>query len=134
MVSQKVLNDLFGAFPDAIMNRNLEFVACPNRRVNSYFRLDNCENRMDARCKVLEYLSREAYKSQHYNVDWRNREVHDYHLKGINIFLGTNFTKEDIEIIYTYLGNGVNRQKTLAFIYSGYNLAVLERGADDENL
>lgn len=128
MVHQQVLHDLFGAFPDAIMNRNLEFVACPNRRVNSYFRLDNCETRMDARCKVLEYLSREAYKSQHYNVDWRNKEVHDYHLKGINAFLGTDFTKEDIEIIYTHLGNGVNRQKTLAFIYSGYNIAVLEKG------
>lgn len=36
-----------------------------------------------------------------------------------------------MEIIYTYLGNGVNRQKTLAFIYSGYNLAVLgERRTD----
>ena len=132
MVSQQVLNDLFGAFPDAIMNRNLEFVAEPHHRVNSYFRLDNCESREDAICKVLEYLSREAYKSQHYNVDWRNREVHEYHLKGINAFLGTDFTSKDIEVIYTYLGNGVNREKTLAFICSGYNLAVLERGADNE--
>ena len=39
MVEQKVLNDLFAAFPDAIMNHNLEFVADPHRRVNSYFRL-----------------------------------------------------------------------------------------------
>ena len=58
--------------------------------------------------------------------------MHDYHLKGINAFLGTDFTKEDIGIIYTYLGNGVNRKKTLSFIYSGYNLDVLERGTDDE--
>lgn len=132
MVHQQVLNDLFGAFPSAIINRNLEFVADPNRRVNSYFRLDNCDTRMDVRCKVLEYLSREAYKSQHYHVDWRNREVHDYHLKGINAFLGTDFTKEDIAVIYTHLGNGVNRQKTLAFIYSGYNIAVLGERKDNE--
>ena len=130
MVNQYVLNDLFGAFPDAIVNRNLEFVADPHRRVNSYFRLDDCETRTDAQCKVLEYLSREAYKSQHFNVEWRNEIVHDYHRNGINAFLGTNFTKEDMEIIYTYLGNGVNRQKTLAFIYSGFNLAVLERKGD----
>ena len=125
MVSQQVLNDLFGAFPEAIMNRNLEFVAEPHRRVNSYFRLDNCESREDAICKVLEYLSREADKSQHFDKEWRNRQVHEYHLNGINAFCGTNFTEQDIGIIYTYLGNGVNRQKTLAFIHSGYDLAVL---------
>lgn len=127
MVTQKVLNDLFKAFPNAIINRNLEFVADTNRRVNSYFRLDNCETRICAQCKVLEYLSREAYKSQHYNVKWRNDEVHAYHRKGINTFLGTNFSEKDIELIYTYIGNGVNRPKTLAFIGSGYDLAVLEK-------
>ena len=132
MVSQKVLNDLFGAFPDAIMNRNLEFVADPHRRVNSYFRLDNCETRTDAICKVLEYLSREAYKSQHFSAKWRNEQVHDYHLQGINAFCGTSFTKKDIGVIYTYLGNGVSRQKTLSFIHSGYDLDVLgERRTDD---
>ena len=127
MVSQQVLNDLFGAFPDAIMNRNLEFVADPNRRVNSYFRLDNCESREDAICKVLEFLSREAHKSLHFKSELRNQQVHDYHRRGINAFCGTNFTKGDIELIYTYLGNGVNRQKTLDFIHSGYDMAVLER-------
>ena len=132
MVNQYVLNDLFGAFPDAIMNRNLEFVADPHRRVNSYFRLDDCETRTDAQCKVLEYLSREAYKSQHFNVGWRNELVHDYHRNGINVFLGTKFTKKDMEIIYTYLGNGINRKKTLAFIYSGFNLNVLGERREGE--
>lgn len=127
MVSQQVLNDLFGAFPDAIMNRNLEFVADPNSRVNSYFRLDNCESREDAICKVLEFLSREAYKSLHFKSEWRNQQVYDYHRRGINAFCGTNFTREDIELIYTYLGSGINRQKTLDFIHSGYDMAVLER-------
>ena len=129
MVSQQVLNDLYSAFPDAIMNRNLEFVADPHRRVNSYFRLDNCETRTDAICKVLEYLSREAFKSIHFQVDWRNKMVHEYHLRGINDFCGTAFTKDDIAIVYTYLGNGINRQKTLAFIDSGYDLSVLTNAA-----
>jgi len=131
MVPQPVLNDLFGAFPDAIMNRNLEFVADPHRRVNSYFRLDNCETRTDAICKVLEYLSREAYKSQHFNAEWRNKEVHEYHLRGINTFCGTNFTAADIEIVYWRLGNGVNRMLTLAFIDSGFDLSVLRKGEED---
>ena len=129
MVSQQVLNDLFGAFPDAIINRNLEFVAEPNRRVNSYFRLEDCESREDVTAKVLEWLSREAYKSQHYHVDWRNKEVHEYHLKGINTFCGTNFTHDDMQIIYSHLGNRVNHQLTLDFINSGYDMAVLDKEA-----
>ena len=128
MVKQKVLNDLFAAFPDAIMNHNLEFVADPHRRVNSYFRLDNCETRIDAISKVLEYLSRDAFKSEHFNAEWRNKQVHEYHLNGINRFCGTSFTMGDMEDIYTYLGNGVNHQKTLTFIRSGYDMEVLKNG------
>ena len=127
MVVQKVLNKLFAAFPDAIMNRNLEFVADPHPRVNSYFRLEDCETEDDVAAKVLEWLSREAFKSQHFNVEYRNRMVHDYHLDGINAFCGTIFAVDDIEQVYTYLGNRVNHQKTLDFIRSGYDLAVLTR-------
>lgn len=127
MVSQQVLKDLFRAFPNAIMNRNLEFVAEPNRYINSYFRLEDCESREDVTAKVLEWLSREAYKSQHYHVDWRNKKVHEYHLQGINAFCGTNFSHDDIEIIYTRLGNRVNHKLTLDFIHSGYDMSVLER-------
>ena len=132
MVSQQVLNDLFGAFPNAIMNRNLEFVADPHRRVNSYFRLEDCETREDVTAKVLEWLSREAYKSQHFNVEWRNKEVHEYHRSGINAFCGANFTHDDMEIIYTKLGNRVNHRLTLDFIHSGYDLSVLGERREGE--
>ena len=48
-------------------------------------------------------------------------------LKGINDYLNTNFDFDDMEIIYTYLGNGVNRPLTIAFIESGYDMGVIER-------
>ncbi len=125
MIEQKVLNDLFAAFPDATLNRSLEFVVDSNRRVNSYFRLEDCKTREDVTAKLLEWLSRDAYKSQHFQVEWRNRQVHKYHLDGINQFCGTSFTPEDMELIYTYLGNRVNHEKTLRFIRSGYDMGVL---------
>lgn len=125
MVGQEVLKDLFTAFPNAIINHNLEFIADPAPRVNSYFRLDNIETREEAIAKVLEYLSREAFKSQHFSVEWRNHQVHDYHLRGINAFCGTDFSEDDIETIYTYLGNEVNRPKTLEFISSGFDMTML---------
>ncbi len=126
MVNQKVLNDLFSAFPNAIINRNLEFVADPNRRVNSYFRLEDCETREDVTAKLLEWLSREAYKSEHFCVERRNAQVHKYHLDGINRFCGTSFTPEDMKLIYSELGNRVNHQKTLCFVRSGYDMEVLK--------
>jgi len=127
MVSNDTLFKLFHAFPDAIINRNLEFVADPHKRVNSYFRLDNCETEEDVTAKVLEYLSREAFKSLHFNSAGRNTQVHEYHRKGINHFCGTSFTHDDMEDIYTYLGGGCNHKKTLAFIRSGYNMDTLSQ-------
>ena len=127
MVGTQILKKLFFAFPNGFINHNLEFIAHTHHRVNSYFRLEDCETEEDVAAKVLEWLSREAYKSQHFNSDRRNRQVHEYHLEGINAFCGTLFTEDDIEEIYTYLGNSVNHQLTLDFIRSGYDLAVLKK-------
>ena len=127
MVGQQVLKKLFWAFPNGFINHNLEFIAEPHHRVNSYFRLEDCETEEDVAAKVLEWLSREAHKSLHFNSDRRNRAVREYHLEGINAFCGTIFSVDDIEQVYTYLGNRVNHQKTLDFIRSGYDLTVLTR-------
>lgn len=125
MVNQTVLKDLFNAFPDAIINHNMEFVAYPTIRVNSYFCLDGCETRTDVEAKVLEWLSREASFSAHYHQARRNDRVHQYHREGINRFLGTDFTREDLELIYVHLGNAVHHQRTLDFIKSGYDMDLL---------
>lgn len=130
MVGTQLLKKIFNAFPNGFINHNLEFIAEPHHRVNSYFRLEDCETEEDVAAKVLEWLSREAYKSQHFDTDRRNREIHAYHLQGINTFCGTSFTEDDIAKIYTYLGNSCNHQKTLDFIRSGYDLAVLTRKED----
>ena len=47
-------------------------------------------------------------------------------LNGINDFLGTRFSADDIEQIYTYLGNRVNHQRTVRFVESGYDMEVLK--------
>ena len=130
MVNNEILHKLFRAFPNAIINRSLEFVADPNRRVNSYFRLEDCETEEDVAAKLLEYLSREAFKSQHYSPEWRNELVHAYHLQGINYFCGTNFCKDDIGIIYTILGNRAHHEMTLDFIRRGYDMNALTRKGD----
>lgn len=44
---------------------------------------------------------------------------------GINKLLDTKFTRDDIELIYTYLGNGIQHDLCLRFVVSGYDLEVL---------
>ena len=118
-----VIRKLFRAFPNSIINHSLEFFADVNPRVNC---LSNCESEEDVQAKVLEWLSRDAYKSTYYRTDKKNEEVHRYHLDGINSFLGTEFTPEDVAVIYQELGNCINHKKTLEFIRSGYDMALIK--------
>lgn len=120
LMNNEIRSRLFRAFPEAFINGNLEYIACP--RQNSYFRLEDIEDERDLKAKILEWLSREAYKAG-------NKNTQRYHLNGINTFLGTSFTQEQMEDIYTYLGNRCNHQKTLRFIDSGYDMAVLTEEA-----
>ena len=46
---------------------------------------------------------------------------------GINEFLGTDFDSEDMEEIYTYLGNACNHKRTVQFIESGYEVSALKQ-------
>lgn len=128
MVNQDVLRRLFRAFPKSIINTATEFVAYHDPRVNSCFYIGSCETEEDVAAKVLEWLSREAFKSKYYSAAWRTKKVREYHLRGINRFLGTSFKQDDIALIYYQLGNCINHEKTLRFIRSGYNMEVLQDG------
>jgi hypothetical protein len=123
-VSEEVLAKLYWAFPDSMINRNGEFIA--NGPANASFILYDCETELDVKCKVLEWLSRPTYKSEHFDSYIENEHLHETMLNGINVYLGTSFSFEDMETIYTYLGNRCNHPRTLRFIESGYNLSMLE--------
>ena len=114
--NDEIRNRFGAAFPKFFINHNLEVIVHPRR--NTYFLLKGVETELDLVIKILEWLSREAAKSVY-------KESQKYHLDGINAFLGTNFSKDDMMQIYTYIGNCCNRRKTLAFILSGYDLDVL---------
>ena len=124
MIKTETLIRLLKAFPGSYINHLLEFIADPN--TNQYFLMENCETDLDIKCKVLERLSRAAYKTAPYNSKIRNNEFHRFMLRGINEFLGADFSEEDMEAIYTYLGNECNRKKTIRFIESGGDMTILE--------
>jgi hypothetical protein len=75
---------------------------------------------------VLEWFSRPAHKTEPYSQGIRNQRFHEFMLNGINNFLDTKFTIEQMEVIYEYLGNAINHQKTIEFIQSEYDFNVLK--------
>ena len=123
MITDFVRLRLENAFPDSFVNHNGEFIA--HKRANEYFNLVDCETELDVKCKVLEWFSRGAYKTEPFHFVSENKRFHAFMLKGINKFLGTNFTEDDMELIYTYLGNRCNHEKTVKFVESGYDMNVL---------
>lgn len=105
---------LLECFPGSFINEVDEFIAHP--RTNQYFILRDCKTVEAIEAKVLEYLSRAAFKSQPYSQEWRNRRLHEFMLAGINAFLDTDFSYEDMELIYTYMGGGIKHGLMLVFI------------------
>lgn len=111
---QKAWGDLLNAFPNSFINDNDEFIA--HERSNQYIILSNCETLEDVKCKVLEWFSRPAHKTEPYSQDWRNRKFHEFMLSGVNNFLDTSFSEEDISLVYDKLGNAINHQLTVEFM------------------
>ena len=105
------------AFPRCFINMQNEIIIHPGR--NSYFSLTGIKSEIELKAKVLEWLSREAIKGG-------SPSTKKYHLQGINEVLEADFDASEMELIYTYLGNAVNHEKTLLFIESGYDLNILE--------
>lgn len=114
---------LIFAFPGSFINEQDEFIAHP--RTNQYFILADCVTPEDIEAKVLEWLSRAAYKTAPYSQEWRNRKFHEFMLDGINAFLDTSFTAEDIAIIYQSFGNRANHRLTMEFIDRGMDIGWL---------
>lgn len=125
-ISVQTLLDLCRAFTEGSINGCAEFFPC--EAVGTYISLENCASDEELKCKVLEWFSRDAFKSEPFYTDEGNDAFHQYTLHGINKFLGTSFCVADMEQIYRYLGNACDHRKTVDFVRSGYDMAVLERG------
>lgn len=121
---QEARQALREAFPGSYINAKHEFIA--EARSNQYFMLNDCEYPEDIECKVLEWLSRAASKGAPFNQEWRNCRFRKFMLDGMNNFLDTSFSEEEMGEIYTYLGNACNHRKTKQFVESGFDMKVLK--------
>lgn len=120
----KLIIRLMHCFPRSFINENGEFIA--HEETNQYFILRDCKTELDVKCKVIEWFSRAACKTWPFDSARRNKQFQRFMLNGVNEFLGTQFTAEEMEQIYTYLGNACNHEKTVRFVESGYDMNILE--------
>ena len=114
---------LMQSFPGSFITTNGEFIA--HKKSNTYLVFTNCETLKDLQCKILEWFSRAAYKTEPYYTDKSNDKFHRFMLDGVNDFLCTAFTFDDMDLIYTRLGNACNHELTVKFVDSGYDMEVL---------
>ena len=102
--------------PNCFLNSHFEMIVEPKN--NIYFRLEDVDTELELKCKVLAWLSRPSCKGVSNYWQKRIRNI-------VNEFLETDFTLDEMQEIYTYLGNDCNRQKTIRFIESNYDFSVL---------
>lgn len=121
-----MINEIFEVmkcFPSSYINPFGEVIL--SVKGNVYFTATNCETKEDVICKLLEWCSRPMAKGEVYASVKRNNLWKEDLICGLNYYLKTNFTQEDLYWIYDKLGNRVNHDLTLKFIESGYDLSLL---------
>lgn len=104
-------------FPKSFIHRNNEIILEP--RNNVYFRLDGVNTELDFKCKMFAWVTRPIAKGL--NKYWAPRV-----LASFNELMDTNFTKDEMYLIYDRLGNDINRALTVKFIESNYDMGLLE--------
>lgn len=119
----ELLKSTMIAFPGSFINHNNELILV--EKTNLYFLLNNIDNELEFKCKLLEWCSRDASKAMPYRKNWLNEAYWSEVRNGINNVLKTDFDHSKMEVIYDRLGNQINRNLTIKFIESGYDMNVL---------
>ena len=118
---QKALKHLSGSF----INHNNEIILIP--KFNVYTLLDDVETDDDFKVKLCEWFSRDCCCALRYSYKKRLDQYYQENTDAFNFICGTNFTVEQMEYIYTYLGNGIKHELAKKFVKGGFDLSIIER-------
>lgn len=121
------LKKLINCFPDAYINRQLEFVLIP--KTNTYFHLEGCLTREDVISKVLMWCTRDIANAVPYVQTKRNIDFYVDNKERLEKYLGASV---NVDVIYQCLGNGINSTLTKEFINSGFSMNRLFSEVTDE--
>ena len=112
-------------FPNSFINHNNEIILIP--KFNVYILLDDVETDEDFKVKLCEWLSRDCCCALRYSPQKRLDRYYQENTDRFNKICDTNFTIEQMDFIYTYLGNGVKHELTKQFVKSGFDITIIEK-------
>ena len=117
---QKALKNLKGSF----INHNNEIILIP--KFNVYTLLDDVETDDDFKVKLCEWFSRDCCCALRYSQNKRLERYYQENTEAFNFICGTSFTVEQMQQIYTKLGNGIKHELAKRFVQSGFDLSLLQ--------
>lgn len=107
----------------SFINQCNEMIVEPKN--NIYFQLSDVKSELDVKCKVISWLSRHSCKGV--SELWQKR------IRGlVNEYLGTNFSKDEMIIIYGKYGMKYDYTEIIKFIKSGYDMSLIKAGESSE--
>lgn len=117
----KAMDVLHGSF----INHENEIILIP--KFNVYTILDDVETDEDFYVKLCEWFSRDCCCALRYSQRKRLERYYQDNTTAFNYICGTNFTVEQMNFIYTYLGNAIKHELAQQFVRSGFNLTIIEQ-------
>lgn len=111
-------------FQGSFINHNNELIMIP--KFNVYTCLGDVETEADFKVKMCEYFSRDCCCALRYEYSKRLNDCYSKNLAVFNEICGTSLTLEDMEWVYSKLGNGCNRPLARKFVESGFDMDVLK--------
>jgi len=109
--------------PRPFINHNNELILIP--KFNVYFLLDDVEYDFHIYVKLCEYFSRDCCCALRYKNAKMLNQYYQNNTDTFNKVCDTRFTIEDMNVIYTYLGNGINHKKAIKFVTTNFDLSIL---------
>lgn len=114
------LKRLKGSF----INHNNEIILIP--KYNVYTLLDDVQTDEDFKVKLCEWFSRDCCCALRYSQKKRLEKYWQENTDAFNFICGTNFTVDDMNNIYTFLGNGIKHTLAQEFVKNGFDLSVID--------
>lgn len=118
---QKALKWLKGSY----INHNNEIILIP--KFNVYTLLDDVNTDDDFKVKLCEYFSRDCCCAMRYSQKKRLERYWKENTEAFNYICGTDFSVDQMEYIYTFLGNGIKHDLAKKFVKRGFDLSVIDR-------
>lgn len=128
---EKYIRNLMNVFDNSFINRLNELILIP--KTNLYICLDDVHNETELKYQIIEFCSRDASKAMPYKAKYRNGKYQNEVRDKINKYLNTNFTANEMELIYSKLGNRVNHKLTIKFVNNNYDLNILKENKNGRN-